>query len=153
MKSEFEAGVEALGGGDWKTAHHHFDVACKEKPDPWREGYRAWSKYQMLRHGAGGELRLTGVGKKNCKAMLHAAVSKAPDFDAGHLFLGRILLDEGDSLGAVDSLKKAVRLNGDNEEARRFLAQARRRLTGPKPTPWSKVERWFADVRGRIQSA
>lgn len=153
MNPDFETGLRALETADYSAAHRAFNAICQTRPDPRAEGYRAWAKYQMVRERSAGEVRLSGVAKKNCKSVLRAAIAKVPDFDAGYVFLGRILLDEGDSQQASEQFKRALKINRNNEPAALYLEQARGRLLGANTRKRVALERWWEGIRSRFQTS
>ena len=147
------AGIQALKMRDYSAALRAFERACSAEPnDPRATGYRAWAKYKALemRSVDGGDAWLTGVAKKNCRTTMQGAVLKARGFDMGYVFLGRMFLDSDMYDEAIGAFKKALRIDADNAEARRFLAETRRRR--PQQGLLDRVSGWFGtkpDANGK----
>lgn len=157
MRNEqFLHGVVAMKRGGWSDAHKQFDLACRSEPhNPRLEAHRAWAKYMLLRHRDArvsdnnqGDVWLGGVAKKNCRGIIRAATEKVRDFTDGYVFLGRILLDEGNSAEAVVVLKKAVRIDCDNLEAQRYLREAQLRAPSTSNQIAKRISDWFGKIGG-----
>lgn len=136
MADHFKRGTEALSTGAYSSALRFFEAACQARPhEPRLQAYRAWSRYMTLKNGNGSANRkekwLTDSAANNCKSVIHASVVKARDFDAGYVFLGRILTDEGSFEQAAGMFKKALRINESNPTARKLLTRVERKSTPP----------------------
>ena len=146
MTDRFQEGKAALLRRDYASALRAFGVACtQDKGNATYQAYRAWAKYLALRvsvtHDDGGEEWLRGVAAKNCKAIIQRATKRVADFDAGYVFLGRILLDEADAEAAAAALREALRIDPTNEDAARYLEIAR--SNGSKPSFVKRLSNWF----------
>ena len=118
-KTAFRAGVEAIGRTSLQEALRYFGRACGRDPDvPRYEIYRAWVTYQLIASASqvGSDLRLA-----SCRAVLIDAIAKDPEFDAGYVLLGTILLSEGRASRARQCFERALALNPDNVGAQMGL--------------------------------
>jgi len=149
----FRRGRAALDSGSFTMAHAAFDRACADAPnDPVLEAYRAFAKYLSVKSqdGVGGtdnEPWLARVAKQNCRRIIEAATARAEGFDAGHVFMARMLIDEGSFPEARQHLDRALRLDPNNAETRRLSAELDARGPARKPGVRARIADWFSAVR------
>ena len=148
----FRHGCSALRAGNYKSAAMNFELACLGEPNHARfEAYWAWALYLGLRgraiEGGAGvvELYLRGADERGCKRKIQSAVAALPYFDMGHVFLGRIHLDGGSYDRAEHAFRTALRINGKNEQAIRYLRVATRRHR--KSGIFGRVVDWFSGAK------
>ena len=85
---------------------------------------------------------MRGVALKSCRRAIERAVHAAPHFDDGHVFLARILVDEGRFEAAAESLARAQRPNSTHEEAARVRVDLERRRRERIPGLFGRIINW-----------
>ena len=136
MEDFFRRGTEALSTGAYPSALRLFDAACKKHPADRRlAAYQAWARYMVLRSSSAstnrGRTWLNDTAIGNCKSVICGAIDSARDFDDGYVFLGRILLDEGEHTQAAETFRKALRIDASNKTAQKLLDRALRKSKPP----------------------
>jgi tetratricopeptide (TPR) repeat protein len=119
--SAFRLGQQLLDAGKIRPANQRFNEAFEQNPESIEyRVYSAYTEYLLLPR--------TSKGKpKNNTAVAAAreeftnAVETLPDFDAGHVMLGRTFLDTGDLRDAKRCFNKALLVNARNVQAKRQL--------------------------------
>ena len=136
MEDYFRRGTEALSTGAYPSALRLFEAACKKHPADRRlAAYQAWARYMVLKSSGAstnrGRTWLNDTAIGNCKSVIRGAVDSARDFDDGYVFLGRILVDEGEHAQAVETFRRALRIDASNTTAQKLLDRALRKSKPP----------------------
>ncbi len=112
-ETSFQKGLVLLKVNNFAEARKEFEVAVKlYAKEPEYLCYLAWTLFK----GA-----TKPVEKDQAKKMLLKALQMNQDLDKGHLFLGRILKDEGKEREAEKRFERAIQCNPKNTEALREL--------------------------------
>ncbi len=117
LKAEkfLQEGIKCVRRRDWAGAQKMFEKAVELKPDePEYYGYLGWTIYCNPE-----------LDKKERKELAKEKILKAikmnPNMDSAHVFLGKILKDEGKKEEAINEFKKALKCNPNCREAKREL--------------------------------
>lgn len=120
--TEYRYGIVAVQHGQIAEALGHFNIACALNPVAAQyQAYRAWAKYHVAAANGVAAGEDAEAVKKSCRtAMLHA-IGQAPEFDAGYVLLGTILIGEGRLPRAQQAFERALAINPANADARMGL--------------------------------
>ncbi|HZQ68223.1 MAG TPA: sulfatase-like hydrolase/transferase [Terriglobales bacterium] len=112
----YELGLALFETGDWKGAAPQFEAAVERAPR-WADAhFSLGSVYARIDRVPDAMTELT------------TALTLNPDHYRANLLRGRILFLQGNALGALDNLRKAVEVQPDSREGHEFLAQAYAKL-------------------------
>jgi len=110
-----QEGMKAVRTRDWPQAQAMFEKAVEAKPDePEYKSYLGWAIYSNPR------LPLEDR-KARAKELLEAAINHNPNLDSPHVFMGKILKDEGKPDYAESEFRAALSANPRCREAEREL--------------------------------
>jgi hypothetical protein len=112
-----QRGMAAVRKRDWVNAQAMFEQAVAANPrDPEYKGYLGWTIYSNT------SLELE-ARREQAKAILREALQINPSMDSAHVFLGKILKEEGKVKEAVNEFDLALLCNPKCGEAERELAK------------------------------
>ena len=110
-----QQGIKYVRQRDWSNAQKMFEKAVELKPEePEYYGYLGWTIY------CNPELE-PEERKARAKEKIQKAIQMNPKIDSPHVFLGKILKEEGKLEQAIEEFKTALRCNPNCREARREL--------------------------------
>ncbi len=110
-----QKGMQAVRKRDWKTARRMFDQAVKKKPgEAEYMGYLGWAIYSDTDEEP--EKRTA-----DAKDILKQAMSINPNLESLHVFMAKILKEQGEPEAAEKEFKTALELNPGCGEAEREL--------------------------------
>ena len=110
-----QEGIKYVRQRDWSNAQKMFEKAVELKPEePEYYGYLGWTIY------CNPELELE-KRRERAKEKIQKAIQMNPKIDSPHVFLGKILKEEGKLEQAIEEFKIALRCNPNCREAKREL--------------------------------
>ncbi len=110
-----QEGIKSVRARDWGNAQKMFEKAVELRPDePEYFGYLGWSIYSNP------EFKLESR-REMAKGKIRQAIKMNPNMDSVHVFLGKILKDEGKKDQAIQEFREALRCNANCREAKREL--------------------------------
>jgi tetratricopeptide (TPR) repeat protein len=108
-------GLEFVRKREWPRAQLMFEQAVQTNPrEPEFKGYLGWTIYSNP------NLDLDGR-RDRAKKILHEAIALNPQMDTAHVFLAKILKEEGKPSEAMEEFRTALRCNPRCKEAEREL--------------------------------
>jgi len=110
-----QKGIAFVRNKDWPNAQAMFERAVEANPnDPEYMGYLGWTVYSNTKKDP--EER-----RESAKKILREAIDRSPNVDSTHVFLAKILKDEGKKKDALDHFELAVLCNPKCKEAEREI--------------------------------
>jgi len=108
-------GIKCVRSRDWSGAQKMFEMAIELKPEePEYYGYLGWSIYCNT------ELK-PEERRELAKEKIKQAIKMNPNMYSAHVFLGKILKDEGKKIQSVYEFREALRCNPNCKEAKKEL--------------------------------
>ena len=112
-------GLDYVRKRDWPRAQQMFEQAVQANPrEPEFKSYLGWTIYQNTSLDP-------AARREQAKKIIAEAIHLNPQMDASHVFLGKILKDEGNLKEAENEFKAALRANPRCHEADRELKAKR----------------------------
>jgi len=108
----YELGLALFETGDWKSAAPEFEAAVARAPK-WADAHFSLAAVYA---------RIDRV--PDAMTELDTTLTLTPDHYRANLLRGRILSLQGNPLGALNNLEKAVQVQPESQEAHLFLADA-----------------------------
>ncbi|MGH9501507.1 MAG: sulfatase-like hydrolase/transferase [Terriglobales bacterium] len=112
----YELGLALFETGDWKAAAPQFEAAASRAPR-WADAHFSLAAVYA---------RIDRV--PDAMTELDTTLAISPDHYRANLLRGRILSLQGNPLGALNNLEKAIQTQPDSREAHLFLAEAYQQL-------------------------
>jgi len=110
-----QEGIKFVRGRDYPNAQKMFEKAVELSPsEPEYYGYLGWTIF------CNPELD-PEEKKQKAKEKIAQAIKMNPNMDSSHVFMGKLLQEEGDEQGAIREFKLALKCNPNCREARREL--------------------------------
>jgi len=110
-----QEGIKYVRARDFANAQKMFEKAVELKPnEPEYYGYLGWTIF------CNPELELEERIRR-AKEKILQAIKMNPNMDSAHVFLGKILKEEGKNEEAIQEFKEAIRCNPNCKEAHREL--------------------------------
>ncbi len=110
-----QKGISFVRKRDWPNAQKYLEMAVESKPEePEYLGYLGWAKYSNEK------LNLVSR-REGARELLQRAIELNPHMDSAHVFLGKLLRDEGKIDRAIEEFETAILCNPKCREAKREL--------------------------------